>query len=130
MLDSTRSNHGRSCRKPEAANHLVRHGHEIVERNWKTKYCEIDIVSVKGDTVYFTEVKYRKTAWQGGGLAAITPKAQSNEVCSKTLRAASKMSDTNMRLAVMSPRARIQRLRHFSVGLSNITLGGLYNHKI
>lgn len=60
----------------EVANYLVRCGHEIVERNWKTKFCEIDIVSKHGDTVYFTEVKYRKKADQGGGLAAVTPKKQ------------------------------------------------------
>lgn len=58
----------------EAANHLMRQGHEIIDRNWKTKYCEIDIVSRKGETIYFTEVKYRKTAKQGGGMAAITQK--------------------------------------------------------
>ncbi len=58
----------------EAANYLMRHGHEIIERNWKTKYCEIDIVSRKNDTLYFTEVKYRKSAHQGSGMAAITPK--------------------------------------------------------
>ena len=58
----------------EAANYLVRNGHEVVARNWKTKYCEIDIVSKKGDTLYFTEVKYRKNPRHGDGLAAITPK--------------------------------------------------------
>ena len=58
----------------KAAEYLVREGHEIVHRNWKTKYCEIDIVSVKDGTVYFTEVKYRKRSEQGGGLAAITSK--------------------------------------------------------
>lgn len=58
----------------EAANYLVRHGHEILERNWKTKCCEIDIVSFKSGTLYFTEVKYRKSAGQGGGIAAITKK--------------------------------------------------------
>lgn len=58
----------------EAANYLVRHSHEILERNWKTKYCEIDIVSLKSGTLYFTEVKYRKTPNQGGGIAAITKK--------------------------------------------------------
>lgn len=57
-----------------ATEYLVREGHEIVERNWKTKFCEIDIVSRKGDTVYFTEVKHRKNARAGGGIAAITPK--------------------------------------------------------
>ena len=58
----------------EAANYLVRLGHEIIERNWKTKYCEIDIVSRKAETLYFTEVKYRRQGRQGGGLAAITAK--------------------------------------------------------
>ncbi len=58
----------------EVANYLVRHRHNIIDRNWKTKFCEIDIVSRRDDTIYFTEVKYRKKADQGGGLAAITPK--------------------------------------------------------
>ncbi|MCY1366795.1 hypothetical protein D9M69_537010 [compost metagenome] len=60
----------------KVAKYLVRSGHEIMERNWKTKFCEIDIVSKYGDTVYFTEVKYRKKPDQGGGLAAITNKKQ------------------------------------------------------
>lgn len=60
----------------EVANYLVRHGHEIIERNWRTKYCEIDIVSLHKNTLYFTEVKYRKRADQGDGLAAITLKKQ------------------------------------------------------
>lgn len=68
------SNYMGAIAETEAANYLVRQGHEIVERNWKTKYCEIDIVSVKDERVYFTEVKYRKTPMQGGGLAAITAK--------------------------------------------------------
>jgi len=97
------SNHMGAPAETEAANHLVRHGHEIVERNWKTKYCEIDIVSVKGDTVYFTEVKYRRTPWQGGGLAAITPKKLNQmRFAAKLYAQHQKMSDTNMRLAAMS----------------------------
>ena len=56
------------------ADHLRALGHSILERNWKTKFCEIDIVSRKDDTVYFVEVKHRKNASAGGGLAAITPK--------------------------------------------------------
>lgn len=56
------------------ADYLVSLGHTIVSRNWKTKYCEIDIVSCHNDVYYFTEVKYRKQENQGGGLAAITPK--------------------------------------------------------
>ena len=57
-----------------AANELIRQGHTIIARNWKTKYCEIDIISKKGDTLYFTEVKHRKNDKSGDGLSAITPK--------------------------------------------------------
>ena len=54
--------------------HLEGLGHSILHRNWKTKFCEIDIVSLKNGTYYFTEVKYRATQDFGGGLAAITSK--------------------------------------------------------
>ena len=59
-----------------AADWLTVRGHEIVARNWRTRYCEIDIVSVKGKVLYFTEVKYRKNDDFGDGLAAITAKKQ------------------------------------------------------
>jgi ribonuclease HII len=59
-----------------AADWLAADGHEIVARNWRTRYCEIDIVSVKGEVLYFTEVKYRKNDDFGDGLAAITAKKQ------------------------------------------------------
>ena len=59
-----------------AADWLTARGHEIVARNWRTRYCEIDIVSVKGKALYFTEVKYRKNDDFGDGLAAITAKKQ------------------------------------------------------
>ena len=59
-----------------AADWLAADGHEIIARNWRTRYCEIDIVSVKGGVLYFTEVKYRKNDDFGDGLAAITAKKQ------------------------------------------------------
>ena len=58
------------------ANFLQSEGHEILERNWRTKFCEIDIISRHNQTVYFTEVKYRKNARHGDGLAAVTTKKQ------------------------------------------------------
>ena len=56
-----------------AAIYLQDQGHEIMHRNWKTKFCEIDIVSRQQDVIFFTEVKYRRQSNQGGGLGAITP---------------------------------------------------------
>lgn len=57
-----------------AAEYLKRQGLAIVAQNWRTKFCEIDIVAQHGDVVYFCEVKYRKTNMQGAGLDYITPK--------------------------------------------------------
>lgn len=55
-----------------AADYLEANGHNLLERNWRTKFCEIDIVSIKNGVVYFSEVKYRKKDVHGDGLAAIT----------------------------------------------------------
>jgi ribonuclease HII len=60
-----------------AAEFLQSKGHTIIDRNWKTKICEIDIISLKDDTIYFTEVKYRVNDRAGGGLAAIDRKKES-----------------------------------------------------
>ena len=48
---------------------LRRKNHQIIERNWRTKYCEIDIISEFNGTIYFTEVKYSKNH---SGLDRIT----------------------------------------------------------
>jgi putative endonuclease len=38
---------------------LEEQGHRILERNWKYRRVEIDIISVCGQTLHFTEVKTR-----------------------------------------------------------------------
>ncbi len=58
----------------KVADFLRSENHEILARNWRTRWCEIDIVSKKGEKYYFTEVKFRKTADFGGGEAAISKK--------------------------------------------------------
>ena len=57
-----------------AASYLESTGHTIRERNWRTKWCEIDIVSEHAGVLYFTEVKHRTKDDAGDGIAAITPK--------------------------------------------------------
>lgn len=83
-----------------AAQYLQEKGHRIVARNWRTKYCEIDIISRVGGTVYFTEVKYRKNDAQGGGMAAITPKKQKQMKFAAEFFATQQNIDSDMRLAV------------------------------
>ena len=86
-----------------ASKYLSNLGHKILARNWKTKFCEIDIVSQKSDVIYFTEVKYRKKPDQGGGMGAITNKKLRQMKFSVELYALSnKIIDTNLRLAVIT----------------------------
>ena len=48
--------------------------HKIIARNFKTRECEIDIVSIYRKNIYFTEVKYRKNQLYGGGISSLTKK--------------------------------------------------------
>lgn len=55
------------------ANYLSQRGYVLLVRNWKTRWCEIDIVAKKDNSVHFVEVKYRKNARHGSGLEYVTP---------------------------------------------------------
>ena len=59
-----------------AATELARHGYEIVERNYRCKLGELDIVARDGDTLVFVEVRLRHTADRGTALAAVTRRKQ------------------------------------------------------
>jgi len=51
---------------------LARRGYAILERRYRTRFGEIDIVARDGDTIVFVEVKARLTDDYGGAAAAIT----------------------------------------------------------
>jgi putative endonuclease len=53
---------------------LSKSGFKILSRNWRLKVCEIDIVAIKDEIIYFFEVKYRSTENQGSGFDYITSK--------------------------------------------------------
>lgn len=55
------------------ADYLKSLGHIIIAHNFKTKTYEIDLISIKDDQIYFTEVKYRKNHYHGSALSQITP---------------------------------------------------------
>jgi putative endonuclease len=52
---------------------LTQHGFELIDKNWKTRVCEIDLVMQKAKIMYFVEVKYRRQAAQGDGFEYIGP---------------------------------------------------------
>jgi len=46
----------------QACRYLENKGYLIVERNWRFRKAEIDIIAVKGNTLVIVEVKTRSTA--------------------------------------------------------------------
>ena len=81
---------------------LIERGYKIIDRNWKTKYCEIDIVAKKKGILYFIEVKYRSSNGQGGGMAAVTSKKVQQMQFGTELYLAKIKSTASARLAVAS----------------------------
>lgn len=59
-----------------AAAFLERLGMTIVERNWRCKTGEIDIVVLDGETLVLVEVKTRRTAAKGTPEEAVSPAKQ------------------------------------------------------
>jgi len=51
---------------------LQRRGYAIVERRYRTRFGEIDIIAKDGLTIVFVEVKARMTQEFGGAAAAMT----------------------------------------------------------
>jgi putative endonuclease len=48
-----------------AAEHLIRRGFQIVERNYRTRWGELGIVAFNGRTLAFCEVKTRRASGTG-----------------------------------------------------------------
>lgn len=55
------------------ARFLEADGHRIIAQNFRTKSAEIDLVSISGKQIFFTEVKFRSNSKHGSALAQITP---------------------------------------------------------
>ena len=56
-----------------AENHLLARGYRLVERNWRCRQGEIDLVVRDGDALVFVEVKTRSSTAFGHPFEAITP---------------------------------------------------------
>ena len=55
-----------------AAEFLQRRGLELVERNYRCRFGEIDLIARDGKTLVFVEVRMRTSSSFGGAAASIT----------------------------------------------------------
>lgn len=63
-----------------AVDYLTGRGYEIVARNARTPYGEIDVIARQGDTIIFVEVKARTSNKVGFPEESITPRKQGHMV--------------------------------------------------
>ncbi len=52
------------------------HGYEVLERNWRRREGEVDLIARQGRTVVFCEVKTRSSDAFGTGAEAVVPAKQ------------------------------------------------------
>lgn len=60
-----------------SARYLMEKGYTIVQRNFRCRMGEIDLIVRDGDYLVFAEVKYRSTDDFGGGEAAVHSRKRS-----------------------------------------------------
>ncbi len=60
-----------------ALRYLLERGYELVERNYRTRYGELDLILRQDNTLVFVEVKLRRGTGFGGPLEAVTTRKQS-----------------------------------------------------
>lgn len=67
--------HNISGQKAEllSADYLTTKGYKIIERNYRDRFSEIDIICINQEYIVFVEVKYRARRDFGGAIGAITP---------------------------------------------------------
>jgi putative endonuclease len=59
-----------------ALNYLSGLGYGVVERNYRTRYGEIDLIARDAETLIFVEVKLRRSTAYGNPLESVTPRKQ------------------------------------------------------
>ncbi len=65
-----------------AADYLCEHGYEVVRRNVRTPYGEIDVIARKDTVITFVEVKARTSKSFGPPEVAVTPRKQAHMLAS------------------------------------------------
>jgi putative endonuclease len=59
-----------------AVEYLRRHGYRILERNYRCRFGEIDLITQDGTVLAFVEVKTRRSQTYGPAAAAVTREKQ------------------------------------------------------
>ena len=85
-----------------AVEELEKNGYEIVERNWRYKKAEIDIIARKNEVLAIVEVKTRSNDYIGNPQDFVTPKKIKMLVEAVNEYVVSKDLDVEVRFDIMA----------------------------
>lgn len=88
-----------------AADYLMQQGYFMIERNYRCRTGEIDLIGIERDCLCFIEVKYRKNSRSGDPLEAVDVRKQR------------KIIQTAQYYLLTHPRYRGQKCRFDVVGI-------------
>ena len=69
---------GKATQTQLLAEYLEKQGYHILERNFRCRQGEIDLIAKDGKYLVFIEVKYRKNSSRGNAATAVDPRKQRN----------------------------------------------------
>ncbi|MBN1887091.1 MAG: YraN family protein [Thermoflexales bacterium] len=98
-----------------AARELVRRGYAVLDRNWRCKLGELDIVAERGGEVVFVEVRARRGDRFGTPEESITPSKRAHLIAAaQTYLKAHRLEERQWRIDVaaleFSPAGELLRL--------------------
>jgi len=84
---------------------LQTHGLRLIERNYRCRYGEIDLIMEDGRAIVFVEVRYRGSLQFGGALESVDRRKQAKLLASATYFLREKRMDRPARfdVAALSP---------------------------
>jgi len=59
-----------------ACDYLIKNGLKLIDKNFHSRYGEIDLIMQHQNTLVFIEVRYRKSQNYGGAKESVTPSKQ------------------------------------------------------
>lgn len=87
-----------------AADYLIEHGLVLIDKNFNSRYGEIDLIMQDKNTIVFVEVRYRKSSTIMSALETIGPKkcARIIKTAESYIQSQKKYQDKNYRIDVIT----------------------------
>ncbi|MBI4336231.1 MAG: YraN family protein [Chloroflexi bacterium] len=104
-----------------ACSYLVAHGWQVVERNYRCPWGEVDIVAQDGDTLVFVEVRTRQSKTFGTPQESVTAAKRQHLVAAAQHYLQERGLNTHWRidlLAVFAHQGRVSRVLHIPNAVS------------